>query len=247
MKRKNNRLIKAGIILMVILLSSFPKVTFAGSLSDTLPNTTVSGWDFSSSQHYHLGTRSCFYYYESSAIQTKYSSQMTGGINLWGNYVSMVLSPYSSSLLHISEDYAYGNNIATTYWTASSSTKHITSATIVIHTSKYDNLTQPEKNKVFAHEIGHVYGLGDLTETYQIMNGVFAAYNSITNNDKNGMNVMTHQHVHDNNTTGTYTFYNSNKHNVLCATCSGIYHQTHDYSASPYTQCSKCGYIITNK
>ena len=117
---------------------------------------------------------------------------------------------------------------------------HRTKFTITIYSvnflGSYTNVNG--RNRTIAHEIGHAYGLGDISQSSNIMYGSYSTLKQVTTQDIWGMKVVTHQHNHSSSTTGTYSQLNASYHNVVCSSCYGIYKQDHSYVNGI---CSKCG------
>ena len=131
------------------------------------------------------------------------------GIALWGDVINFTYTPYSINVFYI--DYDDGDEwtgLAKTYYDPL--TDHKTHWEIYLNSYYFDDpnlmpLTNNDKARTVAHEIGHVYGLGHVTNHF-IYNGVvmypLMYPSSISNRmvsiyDKAGMSVVTHQHKHE--------------------------------------------------
>jgi len=137
-----------------------------------------------------------------------YVQNLNNGIALWSN--SIVFTYSSNSLNEITvialPNIEYDGFVSAT---PNSSTGHIAEWTIFINALHYDNpnvkpMNDHEKTLLFAHEIGHTYGLGHFggyiengQYIYPIMFPSIHSSQIITSNDKAGMSVVTHQHKHD--------------------------------------------------
>ena len=100
-----------------------------------------------------------------------------------------------------------------------SNTKHIDSWTITIYKNSFDGNADAGKYRTIAHEIGHVYGLSHFNNPNQIMYESYSVTKNVTNNDKRGMNVMTHTHTHSGTYSTTLEQYSSYSHKVRCSIC----------------------------
>lgn len=135
------------------------------------------------------------------------------------------------------------NNILASATTSSTRTDGLTTGwSIKINKANFDSLsTSSLKNKTMAHEMGHVYGLKDLTlSTFssQIMYGYVNSSMNVTTNDINGMKVVTEVHTHSGYYPKSYQKRDSSTHLVRCTICKSYIIENH----TSLTNCTKCGY-----
>lgn len=83
----------------------------------------------------------------------------------------------------------------------------------------FDGNASAGKYRTIAHAIGHVYGLGHVEYSSQIMYPVYSASKSVTSYDKAGMNVMTHAHTHSGSYPTTLEECSVYAHKARCTTC----------------------------
>lgn len=197
-----------------------------------------TGWKYSPKGR-HMGSKITSYYAVSESVRALYDGYVQNGISLWGTYISM---SYSSA----GEGYIYAVNDSTSRKTAITTTYAnsdgiITGWNICINAYYFDGNSSEGKKRTLAHEIGHVYGLGDLDKyeyASQIMYGVYSESKNVTSNDKNGMSVVTESHTHSGFYPQIYEDYLPSYHKVRCATCRSYKLEVHTST----TYCSKCGY-----
>ena len=231
---------RAWIIAFMIMLLFIPVTVVASSLELTLPNTSVSGWAYST-QPGHMGTKNTTYSYESADIKGIYENYVLGGIALWGTNISMTYTPTQAAatgLFGVTDgavDYT-----ATTFVSGVGSNGHRTKYSINISSVNFNSSSNAGRYRTIAHEIGHAYGLGHVANSGQIMYGTYSTTKNVTTQDLWGMKVVTHVHMHSTSTTGTYSEYSHAYHKVVCSSCKGIYLQTHTFSGGV---CSKCGFV----
>ncbi len=229
-----------GWVLAFVLCFSFSgsKVE-AASLARTSANTSVSGWAYST-QSGHMGVKTSNYTFDSSTTYNTYSTYLSNGIALWGTNISMGYTSQSTAKGLIIASDAASDATASTLVVSVDSNGHRTKFTITIYSvnflGSYTNVNG--RNRTIAHEIGHAYGLGDISQSSNIMYGSYSTLKQVTTQDIWGMKVVTHQHNHSSSTTGTYSQLNASYHNVVCSSCYGIYKQDHSYVNGI---CSKCG------
>lgn len=243
---KKIRFIKS-VISIVLMTSLFLVVLSRGNEAKAVSQTALetyyvcddsTGWKYST-QKKHMASKTTSYYAVSESVRAIYNGYVTNGASMWGSYISM---SYSTSGI----GYIYAVNDSTTGATASTKTYAgndgiTTGWYICINSYFFDGNTTEGKNRTLAHEIGHVYGLGDLYESNyssQIMYGYYSITKNVTSNDKNGMTVVTETHTHSSFYPQVYEQYSSAYHKVRCTTCKT--YKLEEHSSTSY--CSKCAY-----
>ena len=130
---------------------SHSKPTVTGNISYAYSNTNVATYKYSGELTSHINF-------------LNYVQNLNNGIALWSN--SIVFTYSSNSLNEITvialPNIEYDGFVSAT---PNSSTGHIAEWTIFINALHYDNpnvkpMNDHEKTLLFAHEIGHTYGLG---------------------------------------------------------------------------------------
>jgi len=240
-----------GVILSFILLVSFAiSLSFtadASSISSFLTDETTR-WSIQYSNFRHMGTPNTTFRYENATIKAKYEEAVLGGLSYWPGYINCVESSSGNGV--ITEEFESGNAIArVSENNFDSTTGHTTTWEITVYTSLYDPLSSTGKKKVFAHEFGHLYGLGHVEQPTQIMNNGYTDTMNVTSYDRRGLSVMNHTHTHS----GVYSFrYETNNirtHKKRCTSlcyaytterCEYTTRQTAQYIYY-YYDCTKCG------
>lgn len=214
-----------------------------GDLKDYYTDNT-SGWSLRSSK-LHRGTKSCKYKYASDDVKKAFSKDMEGAISLWGSHISMSETTASGYGYIRTENNDGSASIAKTGgMTFVETTGHYNNEfTIIINTALYSKKTDTLKQKVLAHEIGHVYGLDHFSDVNKIMNPSLQATGSITSSEFNGMDTCTHNHTHTATTYYSYSGYSANQHIARCSTCKAYTYQNHVMNGKV---CAKCGYPYAN-
>lgn len=220
------------IITLMIMCNIAPAITFATDIDSFLVDS-ITRWTHNEFiPSIHMGCKNTTYQYASSTVKSNYSSYVTGGTGLWGSCISCTET--SSSPMGIITVPAMNiDATATTSSTPDPSNNHISSWVITIYSIHFDDNTNAGKYRTIAHEFGHVYGLGHVDYSSQIMYHTYSETKSVTSYDIAGMDVMTHTHVH----TGTYSTtieqHSTYRHKVRCNSCKAykltdcLYHDYH--------------------
>lgn len=236
---------KTVLIISISLIVSFTlcfNVFASSDLDDVDANTIISGWSFSGAPH--MGTKNLTYTYLSNAVKNAYDGYITDGKSLWGNNINMnYSSSYSDSVLTIvasSMESSASMGLSIGDW--ESNTDHITLCAVLINTQVFDSYSYAGKIRAVAHELGHVYGLGEISSSSSIMYPYYSTTNNVTNNDIWGMKVVTHVHEHGPIVMGTtYEVLDASYHNVTCNSCKGKIRRVHAPNANGVCACGYTG------
>lgn len=197
-----------------------------------------TGWVYSARSK-HMGSKETTYRMGSESVKALYMSYMTNGAALWGSYVDVTYSSSSMGYVYNVTD-STSNVLANT--STSAGTDGITTGwTIKINSYLFDSKSTAGKNRIIAHELGHVFGLGDLydsADSGKIMYGIYNETSAVNTYDIKGMTVVTEAHTHASYCPVIYEKYTSSKHKVRCTSCMTYYEESH--TSSSY--CTKCGY-----
>lgn len=232
--------------------SIFAITTYADSIYSFKVDDSTRWSNFIEGATVHMGSRNTTYKYEGSAVKNKYSTYIKTGISLWGSSISCTESN-SSPMGIITASTEKSNANALTTVTCDTSTNHIISWTLKIYSNNFDaNSSDDGKYKTIAHEIGHVYGLGHVDYSSQIMYGTYSQSKNITSYDRAGMSVMTHTHNHNGNYSTTTEKGSVYSHKVRCNTCKAyrtancLYTEYHLGSKHYYVADCFCGNKYTH-
>ncbi|MBN1624303.1 MAG: hypothetical protein JXN10_03175 [Clostridia bacterium] len=160
-------------------------------------------------------------------------SAFNSGKSIWGLYISM--SKTSSNPKGAITDFdgsgdgAIARTYSGTYWT--------------ITLNRYWYGTLAYKSIIWAHEIGHVYGITHVTTaTNYLMYPIYSSSMYLHNYEKLGMENCTAAHISHN--TSSYTDYDNTNHKVRCSVCRGYHYlEAHSYIEDPDI-CDYCGMFI---
>lgn len=172
-----------------------------------------------------------------SGYETSYHERLTEGKNMWGSNISFQrVSSLSSANVECNASanfpsYSANAFAVTTYPGGDTVPFHNKKYTLTVNNATFLSLSDFEKKLVYAHEIGHVYGLGHVNITSQIMYpnkplstmGIRAA-------DLRGMKWMTHTHECSSSTSSTYNTYewqDTTLHRKRCVSCKSYICEAH--------------------
>ena len=181
----------------------------------SLNTDSTTGWTKWTNRH--MGNRYTGYTYGSNYAKNAYKEFVDAGISLWGVAISCKESTSNPKGTII--DCMDASDGTASVESEFNATGHITSWTMTI----YDQYIPASPNitelaRTFAHEVGHVYGLGHVSQTSQIMYGYASSTKSVTVYDMRGMLVMTHEHLHDESTNYNIVC-DAYTHGRQCRTC----------------------------
>ena len=237
---------RRNIIAAIIVILALTAICFGAAaldLSEVDPNTANSGWAFSS-QPGHMGTKDLTYSYFDSAALSAYSTFVNGGIALWGDNINMTYTSDSSEagLVIYKIDLPSKATASTQVISYDSQTGHRTLCRINIYSASFDSNATAGKYRTIAHELGHVYGLGDMTSfSNHIMYAVYSTTKNVTSDDIWGMKVVTHVHIHGTLFMGTYEIVDASYHDITCNSCHGKIRRVHSPNALGVCACGYTG------
>lgn len=159
---------------------------------------------------------------------------------------------------------AYINTDSTEYYSATNSGQHIKYCRVVLNEATLGTTSSAYKQTyqkyTLTHELGHVIGLADLSESFD--DGTFSDYLMGYNNwtmlyptatDMKGAAVISGNHT--NHSLGSYySKINTSQHRNVCTLCDGYKTENHSYSTyncgllgkTKELVICKCGYATTN-
>lgn len=221
-----------------VLLASDVNALTNSSLKTMYVCDSSTGWKYST-QNFHMDSKNTSYYIYSESLRTAYKGYFEGGVGEWGNNVSVSYS--SSGRGYITEELDYSETRIASVKTNGNSNGITTSWVLTINKVEYDKLSSDGKEKIMAHELGHVYGLGDLYGNANYNKIMCYGYNhlmTVTADDIMGMKVVTGVHRHTGSYSKEYEMISLTNHKARCTTCKTYYIESH--TGSGY--CSKCGF-----
>lgn len=231
-----------SIITILFLVISYNSINVLAMSQTVLEENYMcdetTGWKHSTQKH-HMAQKSTAYYMSSESMKALYQTYVTNGANLWGSNINLSYSTSGPGYIYAINDSSSSATAATS--TSSGSDGITTSWYIEINSANFDDGSAEGKKRTLAHELGHVYGLGDLyisDASSQIMYGYYSASKNVTTSDINGMSVVTETHTHAGYYPKTYEKYSNTKHKVRCSTCKSYHYELH--TSTSY--CANCGY-----
>lgn len=212
--------------LLITTVSPFPtKAETWGDLG-TFTTDESTGWtvlDEEDKYPAHLATKYTTYKYSSSSVKQLYSAYVNAGIAMWGSNISFTEGSGTTTGTIIVDNYHPTATATTIVPNNLSGDFHTTNWIIIIHLNNFNACSTAEKNRAIAHEIGHVYGLGHVDNSFQIMYWQTSSTKSVTAADLRGLKLMTHEHTHNGTNQLKYIPTSDFVHDVRCAVCYAIF------------------------
>lgn len=184
------------------------------------------------------GSKKYTYSFDSSTLSGVLSEYLNEAIAMWGGEISLTKASASSNaelmigVAPISQTKAVDSTIR-------SSNGKIISATITVNISSFSNLSNAQRIRMMARELGRVYGLDFVSDnSTRIMSSTLSSSASVTSMDKCGIRYVTGTHA--THSYGTWTNSNSTYHTKTCSTCKGILYESH--TANSTGKCPVCGH-----
>lgn len=217
MKTAYRRLI-ISLLVIAFLIVPLSTVSHAHSIAD-LYTDGGSGWQKLDNRH--MGSKYTTFSY--GTCLTTYYDEIQAGISMWGSYINFTqVSSNAMGTIQSVDDYYYGYSAYVN--SAYNSQGHVTSWTLTIYQDEFNyEINRSNAAVVIAHEIGHIYGLGHVTRDRDIMYNDFSGNQRVSSFDKLGMMVMTHSHVHIDETTYAIQQHSVAQHRKRCETCYAFY------------------------
>ena len=216
-KRQIIRLISLA-LLVAVMLTPASATCPHGMIN--LHTDLASGWKMW--DYRHIPSRSTSYRLSDDGITDDYRSIIRDGIALWGTTLSCTENVSGVGL--IGSDTSYSDDIVamvlSEYDTFSG---HITSWSMTISPSNFEQLSYAAQIRTIAHEVGHVYGLHHVNNSRQLMYGYVSETKDVTWFERLGINTLTHTHVHNDETTYAIQQHSTTQHRKRCETCYAFY------------------------
>ena len=265
MKKKNIKNFLTVILLFILSISLLGSTLEEDSEcipQGFLPSSTA-GWALHPERNnYHMGSKITKYNY-ADEIAESYSTYIDAGKALWGDFISMseveddamgvidtMDDPDIDTIAvcppecHNPDPDNHYHDYCETGWE------------IIINIPNFDAEDRTYKHKIrtIAHEIGHIYGLADLFEGYelQIMYKYSSASKDVTGKDEIGMEICTD--IHTEHDFSNILYEDSNYCVVACSHCGGYIPVPHQFTSTlvpvgtqstcrkTVKTCSLCGY-----
>ncbi len=184
------------------------------------------------------GSKKYAYSFESSALSGALSEYFNKAIAMWGSEISLTKESTSSNadLIIKTAPISQANAVDSTI---RSSNGRIISATITVNISSFSSLSNAQRIRTLARELGRVYGLDFVSGgSNQIMSRTLSSTASVTSMDKCGIRYVTGTHAA--HSYGAWVDSSSTYHTRVCSTCKGILHESH--TANSTGTCPMCGH-----
>ena len=207
---------KAALAVLILLL--FVQVSALASAVTVVCDSTT-GWALM--DQIHRGQKGTIYKLHSTAVP--YTSDIQNGIGRWGSRISASTSALSTSVIYVTHAPGYTFSPTNAYGCLSpsynTSTNHIVGWSMYLNPSTTGNgyaaIGSGARGAIVAHEMGHAFGLADLTNPLTaglLMNPGIPSSASVPKvQDGWGMDVATHTHTN-------HSFASTGR----CTQCGGI-------------------------
>lgn len=184
------------------------------------------------------GNKKFTYAFESSSLSSMLSKYLVDGAAMWGDEISLTKASSSANAGIIIKSASTNQSVAVDSKISASNGK-ITGATILVNIEAFVGLTDAQRVRAMARELGRAYGLGYVqSSTPCIMNITLSSNASVTNMDKCGIRYVTGAHtVHS---YGTWMDSGSTYHTRVCTMCHGVLHESHTVNSAG--NCPICGH-----
>lgn len=196
----------------------------------------TGGWGLRD-RPYIRGSKKFTYAFESSSLSSVLSQYFVDGAAMWGNEISLTKASSSANANLIISLAPLGQTMAVDSKITTSNGK-ITSATILVNIDAFINLTNAQRVRAMARELGRAYGLGYVNNSSRIMNIALSSTASVTSMDICGIRYVTGTHtVHS---YGAWLDSSSTYHTKVCSICHGVFHESHTVNSAG--DCPICGH-----
>lgn len=201
-------------IALIVSLILFCSTSVSASSISSFETDAATGWSKLGTSH--MGIKYTTYSFSSSLDESSLASCVSDGIDMWGSEISCTKRT-SGAMGTIASSLAPSQAVASTT-ISTNSASHITAWTICIYELNFINKSNAGKARVIAHELGHAFGLGHVSNSSQIMYTTYNDTFSVTAGDIRGMRVMTHVHTHGDSYSISYEPL-IHTHKKRCTTC----------------------------
>lgn len=229
----NKRKYLIVIIIVICLFISATTFAHTNDLTGSASDYTMKFRLYSTT--YHLGSSSTTYRFEPADLGDEdiedYTADLLSAVSKWGGTISLTLSSNSSNKIY---HYALPSTVYAS--TQYPSYNHDSSWYIKVNASKFDTITASQRAKIFAHELGHAFGLAHSSYSSEAM--YYAYQNPLANpttQDKWGMKNCTDSHT-SHSFDSNFVNYDMDYHSERCTVCKGLklYSHTHDGNYTYY-------------